>query len=101
MSRDRLGSVWPGRTFIGPGVMLLPGQWLGWGQLWPLFPLLGGLSFLVAWALGAVALVVGIAGLGITFGVLGKEVVKLWPLLLILIGLFGLASGVIRILRRG
>lgn len=167
MSRDRLGSVWPGLTFIGPGVMLLPGQWLGWGQLWPLFPLLGGLSFLVAWALGgvrdaglvlvgaaalvglfflgfttghwewaemerlwpvfpliggvafcalfvagrapdlgaltvgAVALVVGIAGLGITFGVLGKEVVKLWPLLLILIGLFGLASGVIRLLRRG
>lgn len=168
MNRDRLGSVWLGLTFIGLGVMLLLGQWLGWGQLWPLFPLIGGLSFLVAYVLGgfrdaglvfvgtaavlvglfflgfttghwewaemerlwpvfpliggvafcalfvaerardlgtltvgAVALVIGIAGLGITFGFLGKEVVKLWPLLLILIGLFGLASGVIRLLRRG
>ena len=49
--------------------------------------------------MGAVALVVGLVGLGITFGMLGKEVVKLWPLLLILIGFFGLASGLVRILR--
>lgn len=167
MNRDRLGSVWLGLTFVGLGVMLLLAQWLGWGRLWPLFPLLGGLSFLVAYvlggfrdaglvfigiaaslvgffflgftlgywewgemgrlwpvfpliggvafcalflaerprdlgtlAVGVAALVVGIVGLGVTFGMLGKEVVKLWPLLLILMGLFGLASGVIGLLRR-
>lgn len=167
MNRDRLGSVWLGLTFIGLGVMLLLAQWLGWDRLWPLFPLLGGLSFLVAYVLGgfrdpglifvgtaaalvgffflgftsgywewgemerlwpvfpliggvafcalfvaerardlgaltvgAVALLVGIVGLGVTFGMLGRDVVKLWPLLLILIGLFGLANGVVRLLRR-
>lgn len=110
-----------GFVFVGTAAMLLGifffGFTLGfweWGemsQLWPVFPGIGGLAFLALflasrgheWDLlgvGLVALLVGVAGLLINFGYLGSDVVRLWPVLLILAGLIGFVGAIGRMLRR-
>jgi hypothetical protein len=165
MARDKLGTMWTGLGLIALGIALLVAQWIGWGEIWPLFPLLAGLSFwggyvatgfkdgglvfvgttatliglfffgftlgywewaemstlwpvfpliggvaffilflaerdLGALAVGCIALTVGLVGLAVTFGFVGSDIVKLWPLLLVFGGLVGLASAVSRMLRR-
>jgi hypothetical protein len=167
MSRDRVGVLIAGVVLICLGLVWGLAQWIGWEQIWPVFPLLGGLGFLAGWVasgfkedgfvfvgiaavllgffffgfslgfwewgemselwpvfpgiggiafialfladprhdpgslvVGVIALLVGVVGLLINFGVLGRDVVRLWPILLILGGLIGLVAALFRMLRR-
>ena len=76
--------------------------WADMGRYWPAFPLIGGLAFLALYLAGGMqdqgVLVpafisggVGLIALPITLGVVGgrmfSQAIRLWPLLLILIGL--------------
>ncbi|MCC6190724.1 MAG: hypothetical protein IT318_16975 [Anaerolineales bacterium] len=77
---------------------------LGWGdlgRLWPVFPLIGGAAFLAQWlvkprdrgllAPAALGLAVGLVGLLFTLQLLGpavaEQAARLWPVVLILLGL--------------
>jgi hypothetical protein len=86
-------------------------EWADMVRLWPVFLLIGGLAFVLLFAVdrkhdvgtlgvGCAAVVVGVVGLAITYGFLGSDVVKLWPLLLILMGLIGLVGAAAQALRR-
>ncbi len=167
MERDRMGNVWAGLGLIGLGIAFVIAQLIGWDRIWPLFPMLGGLSFL-AWyvftgfkdaglvfvgiagllgglfffgftlgiwewdqmrdlwpvfpliggvafvalffaerardmgtlGVGCAALIVGAVGLAFTFGLVSREIWRLWPLLLILMGVLSLAGGLLRWVRR-
>jgi hypothetical protein len=167
MNRDRLGAIWIGLSLIGFGIVFFLAQWIGWDQIWPIFPLLGGLAFVVGYVLtgfkdgglvfvgtgailvglflfgftlgtwewgemqklwpvfpligglaffalflaerardvgtlgvGCAAMVVGLVGLAVTFGFVGTQIVKLWPLLLVFVGLISLVGVLFRIFRR-
>ena len=83
-------------------------EWAEMGQLWPVFPLIGGLAFLATWlgggrhepgllvpAFGGLA--VGVIGLVFTLGGFGVSlIVNYWPVILILVGLWVLAQNLIR-----
>ena len=167
MERDRLGTVWAGLALIGLGIAFVVAQWIGWDRIWPLFPVLGGLAFLVWYVLtgfkdaglvfiglgallvglfffgftlgiwewgqmgdlwpvfpliggvafvalfvaergrdigtlgvGLAALIVGVVGLAFTYGLVSGNIWRLWPVLLILMGVLSLAGGLLRGLRR-
>jgi hypothetical protein len=116
-SRDRD----PGLLFIGTAATLIGlfffaftfnlFEWADMGKLWPAFPLIGGFAFLALFAggrfrdwgaagVGCVAVLIG----GIAFGftlfrlprALADVLIKLWPLALILIGLFILVGVFLR-----
>jgi hypothetical protein len=111
----------PGMIFLGTGALLVGlfffGFTLGvweWGEmsvLWPVFPLIGGVAFLAfffaqGWSrdpgllgLSLAALAVGVVGLLITHELLGRDIVKYWPLLLVLVGATGLLTGLLRAAR--
>jgi hypothetical protein len=72
---------------------------------WPAIPVIGGLAFLAQWAasefkgigslwMGLLALTAGVVALPFTLGVishqLGREAARLWPLVLIVVGLVAL-----------
>ncbi len=92
MSRDRLGVVWVGLAFITLGIVLLIAQWIGWEEIWPIFPILGGVAFLVGYAIsgfkdsglvfvGTGATLVGLFLFGFTFGYFEwGEMKTLWPI---------------------
>lgn len=86
-------------------------EWADMVKLWPVFPLIGGLAFVLLFAVdrkhdvgtlgvGCAAIVIGVVGLAVAYGFLGGEVVQLWPLLLILMGLIGLVGAVAQAVRR-
>jgi hypothetical protein len=102
----------PGQVFIGTAATLVglvfffvtlgPLSYRDLGTWWPVFVLVGSVAFLAQWAaagfrdwgalfLALVALVVGGAGLAVTLQLLGPQTVellpRLWPALLILLGL--------------
>jgi len=102
----------PGQIFVGTSAMLVglafffvtlgPLEYRDLDTWWPVFVLIGGVAFLAQWAaahfrdwgalfLALVAIVVGGAGLAITLQLLGprtRELLpRLWPILLILVGL--------------
>ena len=76
-------------------------QWGDMGRLWPVFVLIGGLAFLGQWVarpanhgarnMSLLALLVGIVALVLNFGVanqsLLRQIVRLWPLLLVAAGI--------------
>ena len=74
-------------------------SWEDMGVLWPLFPLLGGVAFVVAYLVGGrqdkgvlwvglAAVAIGVLGLAITIGSLSLPwLSNFWPILLIVIGL--------------
>lgn len=114
-----------GLAFLGTGLILTgafffgftlkPGlwEWEDMAKLWPLFPLIWGLAFVVDFVaerrkrrdvgglgFGLVAMVFGGVALAYTHGYLGEDVVKLWPLLIVALGVFGLVVGVAQAVRR-
>ncbi len=69
-------------------------EWADMSWLWPVFPVIGGVAFVALFfaergkdagtlGVGCAAFVVGIVGLAVTLGFLGKEIVRFWPLLLV------------------
>ncbi len=104
--RRESGALWFGIVGTLSGVVFLyitvgPADWEDMAQLWPIFPVIAGLGWLVEWvftphaiatlALGLAALVVGGVGFAFTYGSLDPELARqlasLWPLLLVLVGL--------------
>jgi len=107
----------PGLAFAGTAAVLTGAFFLGftWGvwewaemeRLWPAFPTIGGFAFLVLWAAGRFRewglLIPALGGLAVggvafllTFQLLppdlGPTLLKLWPLLLVLMGVVILAQ---------
>lgn len=91
MSRDRLNVVWTGLGLIGFGIAFLVAQVIGWDQVWPIFPILGGLAFFFGYAasgfrdgglvfVGTGAILVGVFLFGFTLGRWEwEEMERLWP----------------------
>ncbi len=91
MTRDRLTVVWTGLGLIGFGVAFLVAQLTGWDQVWPIFPILGGLAFFIGYAasgfrdgglvfVGTGAILVGLFFFGFTLGRWEwEEMSRLWP----------------------
>ncbi len=84
-------------------------DWSDMGLLWPAFPLIVGIAFVVLWIAGrfrdggllvpaAVLLLVGIGGFGFTLGrvPIFQNVLQWWPLLLIFFGVIILLQSVLR-----
>jgi hypothetical protein len=84
-------------------------DWSDMGKLWPVFPLIVGIAFVVLWAAGrfrdwgvlipaAVLLLVGIGGLAFTLGnvPIFQNILQWWPLLLIFFGVIVLIQSVVR-----
>jgi hypothetical protein len=90
-------------------------EWSQMAQLWPVFPLIVGIAFVVAWLFsglrewgmlvpGGIACAVGVVGLGFTlFGQeeLVAEMLKYWPVLLIVFGVVILLGGLLGGGRKG
>ena len=110
-----------GLVFVGVGATLVglfffgftlgPWAWEEMAKLWPVFLLIGGVAFVALFlaergrdmgtlGVGLVAFVAGVAGLAVTYGLLGTDIVQYWPLLLVLLGLVVLVGGLLRLLRR-
>lgn len=82
-------------------ITLGPAEWGDLSWLWPAFPVIAGLSWIVAWVVdlrqvsnlvaGLIALAVGGASFLFTYGQLdaelGKRLISFWPLILIALGL--------------
>ncbi len=100
------GGIWFGvLALLAGGVFLYvtvgPGEWEEMATKWPVFPLIAGIAWGVAWLVdikqvsnlvaGVVALLVGIGGLLYTAGRLapawGAALVTYWPLILVALGL--------------
>jgi hypothetical protein len=77
-----------------------PVNWSDMGRLWPAFPLIVGIAFVVLWLAGrlrdggvlfpaAILLIVGLGGFAFTLGDIPnwRDLLNLWPVLLILLGL--------------
>lgn len=86
-------------------------EWSQMATLWPVFPLIGGVAFVAlffaqrsrdlgALGVGCAALIVGIVGLAFTYGLVGSDIWRFWPLLLILMGVLSLVGGLWRAARR-
>ncbi len=111
----------PGLLFVGTAATLVGLffflftfgvlEWSEMSKLWPTFPIIGGLAFLALFAgdrfrdwgaagTGCVAVLLGVIAFGFTLfrlpRSLGDTLIKLWPLGLILIGLIGLLSALLR-----
>ena len=99
------GGVWFGCVAILCGGLFLyvtlgPTEWDDMSWLWPAFPAIAGLSWVVAWGveprlvanlvMGLIALAVGLIGFLFTYGRLGTESAQqlgnLWPLIPIALG---------------
>jgi hypothetical protein len=86
-----------------------PVEWSDMGRLWPAFPLIVGVAFVVLWLAGrlrdggvlvpaVILLLVGFGGFGFTLGDFPnwRSVLNLWPVLLILLGLGALIQSLRR-----
>jgi hypothetical protein len=103
-----------GLAFVGTAALLIGlfffgftlgyWDWEEMAQLWPVFVLIGGVSFLALFiaerrgagrdlgvlGLALAALIAGVAGLLYTSGQLNEDIWKYWPVLIILIGVLAL-----------
>ena len=84
-------------------------DWSDMGKLWPAFPLIVGIAFVVLWAAGrfrdwgvlipaGVLLLVGIGGFAYTLGNVPvfQNILQWWPLLLIFFGVIILIQSMVR-----
>ena len=80
-------------------------EWAEMADLWPIFPAIGGVAFIVLFfadrahdvgvlGVGCAAIVVGLVGFLITSGVVGSDITRLWPLLVIFVGIATLISAI-------
>jgi hypothetical protein len=112
-----------GLVFVGTGGILVGlfffgfslgyWEWEEMSRLWPVFPLIGGVSFFALFlaehkardigvlGVSLAALIVGAVGLAYTHDLVAQDVVKLWPLLIILVGLAALINALLQGARRG
>ncbi len=111
----------PGLTWIGTVALLLGVfffgftlkylEWADMGTLWPVFPLIGGVAWVVEFlasrarrvgslAVGLAALVIGVVGLAYNYKLIQGPIVNYWPLLIILMGVAILVGGLARAVRR-
>jgi hypothetical protein len=110
---DGLVFVGVAATLVGLFFFAFTFGYLAWGDMgryWPVFVLIGGLAFLAQWLVrptqrellipAFIALIVGFVALALTLRVvnpaLADQIVKLWPVLLILAGLLTLGSYFLR-----
>lgn len=107
-----------GLAFLGTAATLIGlfffGFTLGfweWGDmenLWPVFPIIGGLAFIVLFfaerrtgrdwgvlGVGLAAIIVGVIAIAAKQGMLPEDIWKYWPVLLIMVGLFALVGGLL------
>ena len=99
-SRDRSG-VWFGVVGILAGVVFLyitmgKGEWEDMKTLWPIFPAIGGLGWIVQWiferqamldlSLGIGALAVALVGYLVIQDKVTPKIADFWPLILVLMG---------------
>ncbi len=90
-----------------PGYGLV--EWSDMGRLWPAFPVIVGVAFVVLWLAGrlrdsgvlfpaAILLIVGFGGFAFTLGDISnwRTLFNLWPVLLILLGLGALVQSLRR-----
>jgi ATP/ADP translocase len=111
-----------GLTFVGTAATLIGlfffgftlgyWDWEEMAQLWPVFVAIGGVAFVVLFiaegrdrdwgvlGIGLAAIVFGVVALAVTYGLLQGDVVKYWPLLIILLGFIGLVGALVRAFRR-
>jgi hypothetical protein len=110
-----------GLAFVGTGAVLVglfffgftlgPWEWTDMARLWPGFAIILGIAFFSLFlaerprdigtlSVGCAALIVGVVGLAVTNGFVGSEIVRLWPLLLVLIGIMGLIGALLRMVRK-
>jgi hypothetical protein len=87
-------------------------EWEQMAELWPVFPFIGGVAFIVLFfadrqardagvlGVGFAAMVVGVVGLAFTYNLVGFDIVKWWPLLVVLVGLVSLVGGLLQMSRR-
>lgn len=97
--------VWFGVTALLSGGLFLyitigAGEWRDLSWLWPAFPLIGGVAWIVSWltnlrevsnlVTGLIACLIGGLGFAYTYGLLdaerGQSIARFWPLILVLIG---------------
>ena len=108
------GAVWFGIfALLSGGVFLyitMGGRWAEMASLWPVFPIIAGVAWGVAWLLdlkqvsnlitGAVALLLGVGALLYTAGRLGpswiQALVTYWPVILVVLGLGFVAQYLVR-----
>lgn len=88
-------------------------EWSEMAHLWPAFLLIGGVAFLALFVaerrgprdigvlgFGCAAIVAGLAGLAYTHGLIGSDVIKYWPLLIVLVGVVSLIGALVHWSRR-
>lgn len=86
-------------------------EWDQMRDLWPVFPLIGGVAFIALFlaqrardvgslGVGLAAMIVGVAGLAFTYGFVSGDIWRYWPVLLILMGVLSLVGGLVRAFRR-
>jgi hypothetical protein len=96
--RNRVGPIWAGLSLIGLGAAFLLAERFGWGRIWPVFPVIGGLAFLGAYVatgftdsglafVGTASALIGLFLFGFTFGFWPwTEMGRLWPVFFIIGG---------------
>ena len=99
MTKQQQTALWTGLGFIGLGVAMVLAQLIGWDRIWPLFPLLGGLAFLVGYIatgfretgfvfVGVLAVLVGLFFFGFSLGFWEwDEMSRLWPIFPLIAGI--------------
>ena len=102
--KKQSGAVWTGLGLIGLGIAFLVATLAGWDRFWPVFPLLGGLAFLVAYIgsgfkdsgfvwIGVAATLVGLFFFGFTLGIWEwEEMRELWPIFPLIAGIAFIAT---------
>jgi len=102
--KRQLGAVWTGLGLIGLGIAFLMALAVGWDRFWPVFPLFGGLAFLIVYIgsgfrdsgpvwLGVAATLVGLFLFGFTLGVWEwEQMAELWPIFPLIAGIAFIAT---------